>query len=536
MQRDKNKYNLLVPSATLVPPELRVDFGEIPSAAISLGDGPVLKRIGENFPEAENKRIVTSQAGDSLARFTDENSDWSRTNLKSSRSLSETIVKGIQELTQEELQKPLFINFGDTVVTPKPIGTDTVYWGKADFPSRWTSFKTENNEIADISDKEENLEQSYTKVFCGLFRIDKPQRLRDCLKTSLDNSEGFYDALLRYIDGRDYQVQKAMDWFDAGHVDNYYRARRKNLNSRQFNNFQVNNRKATVTKKSEHEGKLKSELKWFQNLPTELRPYVPTLYSSEPDEFEMEMLDYPNLGEVLVYGSHPGQVWEKILSRLMEIHEDFREFERQDYREDALKTIYLEKTERRLDSIEKTGELSEFFSEGSITVNGREVASPRHIRDRLEEIKKSPLFTQPKDFTVIHGDFHLSNIVFDFKSNRFKLVDPRGEFGDSVLFGDPRYDMAKLRHSLLGGYDYVISDMFELHQNQNSFTYSIKNGERNEDFEEIFEKLNPYDSQVIEGIESLLFLSMTPLHSENPERQKYMLCRGSELFDRVFLS
>ena len=54
--------------------------------------------------------------------------------------------------------------------------------------------------------------------------------------------------------------------------------------------------------------------------------------------------------------------------------------------------------------------------------------------------------------SIMHGDFCLSNILYDLRSRICKLLDPRGSFGASGIYGDPRYDVAKLYHSVYGLY------------------------------------------------------------------------------------
>ena len=43
-----------------------------------------------------------------------------------------------------------------------------------------------------------------------------------------------------------------------------------------------------------------------------------------------------------------------------------------------------------------------------------------------------------------------------------KFVDPRGKFGNKDFYGNHYYDLAKLSHSVNGGYEYFIFDEFNL--------------------------------------------------------------------------
>jgi len=53
------------------------------------------------------------------------------------------------------------------------------------------------------------------------------------------------------------------------------------------------------------------------------------------------------------------------------------------------------------------------------------------------------------NYSLIHGDTHLGNILLD-NSNNIYYIDPRGNFGNKKLFGLHYYDYAKLMFGLSG--------------------------------------------------------------------------------------
>ena len=56
-------------------------------------------------------------------------------------------------------------------------------------------------------------------------------------------------------------------------------------------------------------------------------------------------------------------------------------------------------------------------------------------------------------FTPIHGDPTFSNNIWR-KDKSICFIDPRGYFNKTGIYGDPRYDIAKLYYSVCGGYDF----------------------------------------------------------------------------------
>jgi hypothetical protein len=102
------------------------------------------------------------------------------------------------------------------------------------------------------------------------------------------------------------------------------------------------------------------------------------------------------------------------------------------------------------------------------------------------------------------------------------------------IFGDMRYDLAKLRHSIHGLYDYVVSDLFEVSIDQNKISSKIFSNNTPDylvnTFDSLLEKLG-YKVNEIKFIEGCLFLSMLPLHKDNLKRQLMMFSIGIKLLN-----
>lgn len=66
----------------------------------------------------------------------------------------------------------------------------------------------------------------------------------------------------------------------------------------------------------------------------------------------------------------------------------------------------------------------------------------------INKIKKN----KKSEYNFIHGDPNFSNILIHPQNLSIKFIDPRGYFGNSLLFGLPEYDEAKFLYGL-SGYD-----------------------------------------------------------------------------------
>ncbi len=75
--------------------------------------------------------------------------------------------------------------------------------------------------------------------------------------------------------------------------------------------------------------------------------------------------------------------------------------------------------------------------------------------------------------TLVHGDLCLSNILYDLRCRVCKFIDPRGSFGVPGIYGDPRYDVAKMYHSVYGLYDFITNDLFDVSIQENRIALDI---------------------------------------------------------------
>ena len=136
----------------------------------------------------------------------------------------------------------------------------------------------------------------------------------------------------------------------------------------------------------------------------------------------------------------------------------------------SLEEVYLNKTIKRIESV-----LSLLpKKESKILINNHEcinLVAYSNWRDLLKEQFKKLTFI--KYFRPIHGDPTLSNNIYQSDSNSIKYIDPRGYFYNEGIYGDPRYDLAKLYYSIKGGYDFFNRKLFDYEYNEKFFKFSI---------------------------------------------------------------
>ena len=106
--------------------------------------------------------------------------------------------------------------------------------------------------------------------------------------------------------------------------------------------------------------------------------------------------------------------------------------------------------------------------------------------------------------------------------------------GSMTMFGDARYDIAKLTHSIVGLYDFIIAGRYELIVD-GSYGVGLR-FDLSADVEEVQRNYAAMQigrhsvvSPQILALCALLFLSMLPLHAESRTKQFAMLANGYRL-------
>jgi hypothetical protein len=549
---------LLVPSAKLVPDELKLDLGPIPTCLIPLQGRSMLHHIEQRYRDggdvtpyiACRERIEAVQTH---VRQTD--SQWQLIELDRTRSLGETVHESLERLMERgDLTGDLYVNFADTLVDPlyPDVDGDFVSYSTVDRSFRWTTFETDSSgRIDSVTEKFTTHFDGVKKVFTGLFKLTDPHQFAACLADALERSrpddEGtldpFYDGLLRYLSERSYELIPSETWIDAGHLDTYYQAKKRFLNSREFNHVSVSDN--TITKRSDNARLIVNELEWYQSLPETLEPYAPQIYSYSTETTEpsitMEYVGYPSLGDMQLHGSHGLHIWDNIFARIFDLLDEFSKYTYspgRDVVETTLREMYYEKTVNRLGRIEGDASFTPYF-EDTVTINGHRHPGVGVILDELDDVLRRSGLYEGETLVAVHGDLCFHNILFDVRNEIIKLIDPRGEFGPNTIYGDHRYDLAKLRHSVAGHYEHIINDMFELDVDPAAGTVNYEvltetaHAERQSIFESRLRNEYPDAVDAVALLESLLFLSMVPLHDDSEDRQHCMLAQGIEKYHEV---
>ena len=535
---------LIIPAATIVSEELQ-KIGKLPAIIYPVNQKIVFDYLFEQYSEScSSIEVICYEKGEKIHRRL-SSYPCDKLNIRDLPSLSDlghTIHYGLENCKGE-----VIINFADTIVTDdiQNVEGDAFFCSEDEVSETWTFFETEDGVIKKVLDKTVESVKGQKLLFVGVFKITDAPCFRICLEhvfMSKDSSiSTFYQALMLYSESHPMKEIKTDNWFDIGHIDKYFSSQLE-VKARDFNHITIDKNRGILRKSSDDKDKFIGEILWYLKLPTDVEYVSPRIFSystSYENPFvSMEYYAYHTIHELFLYGELTKHQWIDIFKRIRFVCDDFQRYTVKDVGiRLALKDMYLTKTLHRFEKIRSDKRFESFFY-NTMEINGVRYKSLDNIICKLEALIPEMLY-DVDSFNIIHGDLCFANIMIDGNLTFIKLIDPRGKFGTYDIYGDKRYELAKLFHSVDGKYDFIIKDFFdvEFDTDKAKINYTIKDRQRDYDLYEIFitvfENEIAEDLKKIELIESLLFLSMIPLHGESIKHQMAMLATGVEILDRV---
>lgn len=251
------------------------------------------------------------------------------------------------------------------------------------------------------------------------------------------------------------------------------------------------------------------ECAWYEKAMEKQIPGLPRIYGTHP--LKMEYIRGKNIYECRMERPEKRKILEALAHALKSLHES----EKIPADPISVKEAYYDKTIGRLNRIE---DLVPFAHEEYIRINGRTCRNVFFYRKELEQRLET---LHCGEFCFIHGDCTFSNLMLR-EDGRPVLIDPRGYFGHTELYGDERYDWAKLYYSIVGNYDQFNLGHFSLDIGGHSIVdgKTIKNLpegdirlsiESNgwEDMEEDFFELTGASKEEISLLHAVIWLSLT---------------------------
>lgn len=306
---------------------------------------------------------------------------------------------------------------------------------------------------------------------------------------------------------------------NIGRFENFIQCITGSFDSRYFNS--VSGNADTLVKRSTDKKKIKAEYTYYRMLPDDMKIWFVMPYdyqeNAETASYKMEHLHMTDLAIRWVHGS----IDEKEFGQILDSY--FRFFSRrhtkkvtpEQYQETA-DALYNEKVRTRIARLKQCpgfAQIEEMLEAAAHETLDAVVENYFALKKQME---KKVTF---KPVSVIgHGDPCFANTLYSKTARMMKFIDPKGALTEAELWTNPYYDIAKLSHSVCGLYDFFNNGLFEI-RIADTFQADLEIAFDNSSYKNIFRKkleANGYNYGAVRVYEASLFISMLPLHMDNP--------------------
>ena len=366
------------------------------------------------------------------------------------------------------------------------------------------------------------------KLFINLEEYKK--EINDSLINYEKLDENHYKENLEFVE------LKSDCLVDISNKDKFLKFISGGFDARYFNSLSCND--YIVTKKSTNIKKIKSEYQYYHLLPDDMKIWfvMPFNYVENKNtaSYSMERYNMTDLAIRWVHSSINTDEFEKLIKKLFHFirTRKTKQVTKQEY-EAIQKELYIDKLYRRIEELKNHEKYSIIKS---YIENGTNYKSIDQILQKYTRLFDEINNKKFEYISVIgHGDLCFSNILYDTGSSMLKLIDTKGALKEEELWTNPYYDIAKLSHSICGRYDFFNSGLYEIKLNKNlKFDLDIKFD--NTKYIDIFKKYlkeSGFDYRLIRLYESSLFLSMTPLHMDYPQKVFGFLLNAINIIEEI---
>lgn len=279
------------------------------------------------------------------------------------------------------------------------------------------------------------------------------------------NDVSIIDSLLHVMPNSDFvDVLKAselefnnvtVECFDFGTPKTFVQTS-ESLNTSPYANIERDG--SLVTKRYNELGSdlFEKESLWYSFVPSSVKRFIPRIHYLSNNAITMDYIDAQPVDS-------DDEMKDFLARAIYELDEYFHSNKYPSHRE-ALYNEYIDVPLQRCEAVCK---FVPELNNKEININGNLYENPvytlKHTGDKIIEL------LMPNKFSFIHGDPTLQNMMYS--NGKILFIDPKAKFGNIWLYGDSKYDFAKLYYSFVGGYENFNSGKYEL--DVNPFIYSI---------------------------------------------------------------
>ncbi len=526
----------IIASGAYPDPELEAEFGRIPPSFLPIGNRRLFVRQQAELTGTAERIILSLPDGfvpDAVDLALLSRLGIELVNVPAGLSLGQSIVYVIN-VTASSVGEVAVLH-GDTLLRGLDWSAgDTISVDDAPPGYRWGWVREEGGRLIEARQgSATGDEEAAGPVLSGYFSFADTALL---VQSVTRRGGDFLAGLGEYAALRPLRTVRAAEWLDFGHAATYHQSRRRMTTEREFNRLDPTRR--TMVKSGTNPRKIEAEGRWFEALPPPMRIHTPAFLglsvAEEATRYALEYLHLPTLTDLFVFGRLPRRRWGRIFEACDEFLTACAAEPAPAETAGTTRALYAEKTMERLESFARARGLD-------LTAPCRLGGAWLPSLERIAAMAASAVpAAEARHLTLVHGDFCFSNILYDSRAELVRVIDPRGLDSQGALtpFGDLRYDLGKLHHSVVGRYDHIVAGYYRLARHGAlDLSLDLPEEPALRAVEEEFLPRRFAGLTLEEGaapaICVLLFLSMLPLHADDPDRQDAFLANAMRLFLRL---
>ncbi|MBB3957632.1 phosphotransferase [Novosphingobium sediminicola] len=520
----------LIMSGAYVEQELAMELGKLPPSMIPVGHARLyemqLDAIGLDQRVFLALPAQYTPPVEDLRRLRDRGVQIVQ--MPEGLTLGEAVVYAFNYIGVSD--RPVRILHGDTLIRDIPKASDAIAVANSADDYQWADVVVEGDFVTKLCTAQGNINSGERLVASGYFACSSCSLL---LRSIVMSHGDFIAGLQEYARQRPLRASKVDHWLDFGHIQTFFQSRRYASTARAFNDVQIGQHVVRKSSASNAQ-KIRAETHWLADAPPALLPYCSRVVDSGegPDGpfYETEYEYMLTLSELYLFGSIGRTGWTRVVNACGDFLETCA----------SLESGAMDNTTLRLLTNNMYDRLERFARETGFDINAPTMLDSSPLPSLLniaEQIQARIDLNTPHPQRAMHGDFCFSNIFYNTRARRVRVIDPRGFAQENVFshYGDTRYDMAKLAHSSIGQYDLIIGGRYRCERGSaNDFNLEFEDTPTRLWLKEAFGDITVQGQRVgsdeVHAVMTGLFLSMLPLHADRPDRQQAFIANALRLF------
>lgn len=470
-------------------------------ALIPINNKAIISHIIEKFPESYDIIIAVGYQKESLIEYCKlAHSDRNFKFVDVDKWENSKIGPGYTALKcKEYLQRPFYITTADCLIDGDMPKLDGNWLGvyPTGCPEKYSTAKLdENSNILEFVNKSDN---GFDYAFIGLASVWDYSIFWNQLESNFEDTE----LVSAWYNPSIYPTLKAKElkWFDTGNLDDIEKSKEhfndnplslhKEIDEITYkikNKFLKFNPDKNVTKNRTLRGNLMVNL-------------IPTGFHGT-----CNFISYNWEEGITLYEYNSVNIYNKFLSFLDNVINNSKTWTNPN----LIKPFYIDKTYSRIDLfIKKYGES---YLNNSFKINDKIYPSLKSILEKIDFNFDSHLF-----YSSFHGDLQFDNIIYNSTLEKFTYIDWRESFAGNTEGGDLYYDISKLYGGCILPYNILKNEeSITLTEGVSVINYSHNTSHQLTEFIKLYENWlinNKYDLNKVKLITGLIYLNMSPLHS-----------------------